>query len=119
MFSLLHSVACRQCRWHTDPTCSVYCILLHADSVDGTPTQLVQYKTVNCVVLHNKKHETSYHLIIRDCPFDNFIMLYQLLKMRSTIGINQDVSVYCIVQSMCLFQWMVVNHRDCLSCVAA
>ena len=69
-----------------------------------------------CII---KKHETSYHLIIRDCPSDNFIMLYQLLKMCSTTGLYHDVSVCCTVQSRCLFQWTAVNHRDCLSCVAA
>jgi len=95
-------VACStQCRWHTRPASSAQ------DS----------HLCCLCVVLHNKKHETSYHLIIHDCPFDHFIMLYQLLKMCSTTGLNHEVSVYRIVQSRCLFQWMAVNgskpHRLC------
>jgi hypothetical protein len=96
-------MSCWWCIWHTSPACLVQDSNLHCF----------------CFVLHNEKHETSYHVIISDCPFDHFIMLYQLLKKCSTTGINQDVSVYFTVQSWCLFQWLVVNHRDRLSCTAA
>jgi hypothetical protein len=93
--------------------------LLYVGNVDRTYVQLLQYKTVIwvvsvlCYIIKNRSDMLASHY---NCPFDHFIMLYQLLKMCGTAGINWDVSVYFAVQSWCLFWRMVVNHRDGLLC---
>jgi hypothetical protein len=91
--------------------------LLHSDSADGTQAQLVQYKTVTCVafvlccIIKNMGQVTiSLYVTVL---FDHFTMLYQLLKMCSNTGLNHNVSVCCMVQSRCLFQWTAVNDTDC------